>query len=160
MKNFQNSKKTGFLKKIFIKLCRILGFEIIDQNTFEIVTMDKKINDEATIIGKNSINLPLGIVKVTRPVKSLDIIIRTCTSVNMLTQNKNRLFEKEKIEYTLRTIRSLLYSVKSNAQLKNIKISFKVIDHNSSKESLKKIETIFEKFKTKFNLVNLDVTKF
>ena len=83
------------------------------------------VNDEVTIIGKNSINLPLGIVKVTRPVKSLDIIIRTCTSVNMLTQNKNRLFEKEKIEYTLRTIRSLLYSVKSNAQLKNIKISFK-----------------------------------
>ena len=109
MKNFQNSKKTGFLKKIFIKLCRILGFEIIDQNTFEIVTINKKINDEVTIIGKNSINLPLGIVKVTRPVKSLDIIIRTCTSVNMLTQNKNRLFEKKKIEYTLRTIRSLLY---------------------------------------------------
>ena len=49
MKNFQNSKKTGFLKKIFIKLCRILGFEIIDQNTFEIVTIDKKINDEVTI---------------------------------------------------------------------------------------------------------------
>ena len=138
MKNFQNSKKTGFLKKIFIKLCRILGFEIIDQNTFEIVTINKKINDEATIIGKNSINLPLGIVKITRPVKSLDIIIRTCTSVNMLTQNKNRLFEKEKIEYTLRTIRSLLYSAKSNSQIKNLKIGFKVIDHNSSEENLKK----------------------
>ena len=142
MKNFQNSKKTGFLKKIFIKLCRILGFEIIDQNTFEIVTINKKINDEATIIGKNSINLPLGIVKVTRPVKSLDIIIRTCTSVNMLTQNKNRLFEKEKIEYTLRTIRSLLYSAKSNTQLKNLKINFKIIDHDSSGENLKKIEFI------------------
>ena len=117
MKNYQNLKKTGFLKKIFIKFCRKLGFEIIDQNTFEIITIDKKINDEATSIGKNSINLPLGIVKVTRPVKSLDIIIRTCTSVNLLTQNKNRLFEKEKIEYTLRTIRSLLHSVKSNVQL-------------------------------------------
>ena len=42
MKNFQNSKKTGFLKKIFIKLCRILGFEIIYQNTFEIVQSIKK----------------------------------------------------------------------------------------------------------------------
>ena len=160
MKNFQNSKKTGFLKKIFIKLCRILGFEIIDQNTFEIVTINKKINDEVTIIGKNSINLPLGIVKITRPVKSLDIIIRTCTSVNMLTQNKNRLFEKEKIEYTLRTIRSLLYSAKTNTQLKNLKISFKIIDHNSSEENLKKIDSIFKKFETEYNLINLDVSKF
>ena len=101
MKNIKNSKKTGFLKKIFIKLCRILGFEIIDQNTFEIVTINKKINDEQVLLAKILLSLPLGIVKVTRPVKSLDIIIRTCTSVNMLTQNKNRLFEKEKIEYTL-----------------------------------------------------------
>ena len=124
MKNFQNSNKTGFLKKIFIKLCRILGFEIIDQNTFEIVTINKKINDEVTIIGKNSINLPLGIVKVTRPVKSLDIIIRTCASVNMLTQNKNRLFEKEKIEYTLRTIRSLLYSVSNFLKIASIFFKF------------------------------------
>ncbi|MEC7212705.1 MAG: glycosyltransferase family 2 protein, partial [Pseudomonadota bacterium] len=100
MKNIQSSNNSGFFKKIFIKICRILGFEIIDQNKFEIVTIDKKINEETSSIGKNSINLPLGIVKVTRPVKSLDIIIRTCTSVNMLTQNKNRLFEKEKIEYT------------------------------------------------------------
>ncbi len=130
MKNFQNSKKTGFLKKIFIKLCRILGFEIIDQNTFEIVTIDKKINDEATIIGKNSINLPLGIVNVTRPVKSLDIIIRTCTSVNMLTQNKNRLFEKEKIEYTLRTIRSRFYSSKYKKHHKKLKNIFKFIYNN------------------------------
>ena len=45
----------------------------------------------------------------------------------MLTQNKNRLFEKEKIEYTLRTIRSLLYSAKTNTQLKNLKISFKIL---------------------------------
>ncbi len=160
MKNFQNSKKTGFFKKIFIKLCRKLGFEIIDQNTFEILTIDKKINDEASTIGKKSINLPLGIVKITRPVKSLDIIIRTCASVNMLTQNKTRLFEKEKIEYTLRTIKSLLYSVKSNPQLLKIKISFKIIDHNSSKENLKKIDSIFKKFETNYNLINLDVTKF
>ena len=78
----------------------------------------------------------------------------------MLTQNKNRLFEKEKIEYTLRTIRSLLYSAKSNTQLKNLKISFKIIDHNSSKENLKKIDSIFKKFETEYNLINLDVSEF
>ena len=40
MKNIENSKKNSFLKRIFIKLSRKLGFEIIDQNTFEIVTLD------------------------------------------------------------------------------------------------------------------------
>ena len=57
MKNIQSSNNSGFFKKIFIKICRILGFEIIDQNTFKIVTLDKKINDEISVIGKNSINL-------------------------------------------------------------------------------------------------------
>ena len=40
----------------------------------------------------------------------------------MLTQNKSRLFEKEKIEYTLRTIKSLLNS-SSDLQLENLKIN-------------------------------------
>ena len=160
MKNIQSSNNAGFLKKIFIKLCRKLGFEIIDQNTFKVVTVDKKVNEELSIIGKSSINLPLGKVNITRSVKALDIIIRTCASVNMLTQNKSRLFEKEKIEYTSRTIRSLLYSVKSNSQLKKIKISFKVIDHNSSQENLEKIDFIFKNFETNYNLINLDVSKF
>ena len=113
MKNIKNTKKTGFLKKVFIKICRKLGFEIIDQNTFEIVTSGKRINDDLSLIGQNSINLPLGKIKITRQVKALDIIIRTCASVNMLTQSKSRLFEKEKIEYTARTIRSTLHVSKS-----------------------------------------------
>ena len=98
MKNIKNFKKAGFFKKIFIKICRKLGYEIIDQNQFEIVTLNKKINEQVSDIGQNSINLPLGKVKITRPVKALDIIIRTCSNVNMLTQNKARLFEREKIE--------------------------------------------------------------
>ena len=118
MKNIRSSNNSGFLKKIFIKLCRKLGFEIIDQNTFKVVTVDKKVSDNLSLIGKSSISLPLGKVNITRPVKALDIIIRTCASVNMLTQNKSRLFEKEKIEYTLSTIRSLLNSIKENPQLK------------------------------------------
>ena len=160
MKNIENLKKTGFLKKFFIRICRKLGFEIIDQNTFKIVTLNKKINDELSSIGSRSINLPLGIIKITRPVKALDIIIRTCTNVNMLTQSKTRLYEKEKIEYTLRTIRSLLKSAKFNSQLKKIDINFKVIDHNSSKENLEKINFIFKSFNTTFKLINLDVSKF
>ena len=91
--------KKNIFKKIFIKFSKLLGFEIIDQNTFEIVTAGKRINDDLSLIGQNSINLPLGKIKITRQVKALDIIIRTCASVNMLTQSKSRLFEKEKIEY-------------------------------------------------------------
>ena len=160
MKNIKNSKKKSFLKRIFAQILRKLGFEIIDQNTFEIITLDKKINEEIGTIGKNSINLPLGIVNITRPVKALDIIIRSCADVNMLTQNKTRLFEKEKIEYTSRTIRSILNSVKDNSQLEKIKINFKVIDHNSSPTNLEKINSIFQTFKTDYELINLDILSF
>lgn len=160
MKDIKNSKKTSFFKKLFIKICRKLGYEIIDQNSFELVTSNKILNDDLSKLGLNSINLPLGEVKVTRKVKALDIIVRTCASVNMLTQNKTRLFEEQKIEYTLRTIRSLLYSANFDPQLKKLKINFKVIDHNSTEENLKKIGDVFKKFNTDYKIINLDVSKF
>ena len=141
MKNIQNSNKPSFFKKLFIKISRKLGFEIIDQNNFKIVTSNKKISDHLSLLGSKSINLPLGEVKITRKVKALDIIIRTCASVNMLTQNKTRLFEKDKIEYTIRTIRSLLNS-SNDPILEKFKINFKVIDHNSTKENLDTIKII------------------
>ena len=159
MKNINNPNKTGFFKKIFIKLSRKLGYEIIDQNNFKIVTSNKKINNDLSILGRKSINLPLGEVKITRKVKALDIIIRTCASVNMLTQNKTRLFEKEKIEYTVRTIRSLLNSAK-DPKLENLNINFVVIDHNSTNENLKVIDNLFKKFGKNYSLINLDVSKF
>ena len=66
------------------------------------------------------ISIPLGEVKITRTVKSLDIIIKTCTSINLVTQNKKRVFEKEKSEYTFRTINSIINSLKFNEMtLKN-----------------------------------------
>jgi hypothetical protein len=160
VKNIKNTKKTGFIKKVFIKLCRKLGYEIIDQNRFEIPTQNKQISDNLSSLGYNSINLPLGEIKITRKVKALDIIIRTCASVTMLTQNKTRLFEKEKIEYTLRTIKSLLNAVNFGPQLKNLKINFKVIDHNSTKENLERINSIFKNFDARYTLINLDVSKF
>ena len=159
MKNIKNSNKPGFFKKIFIKISRKLGYEIIDQNKFEIITSNKKINEHLSMLGHKSISLPLGEVKITRKVKALDVIIRTCASVNMLTQNKSRLFEKEKIEYTIRTIRSLLNSSKSH-DLEQLEINFKVIDHNSTKENLDLIDSAFKKFKKEYSLINLDVSKF
>ncbi|MDC1159028.1 hypothetical protein OAT08_05655, partial [Pelagibacteraceae bacterium] len=160
MKNIKNTKKTSFIKKIFIKLCRKLGYEIIDQNMFSIPTLNKRISDDLSTLGHNSINLPLGEIKINRKVRELDIIVRTCASVTMLTQNKTRLFEKEKIEYTLRTIHSLLNSVKFSEQLHNLNINFKIIDHNSTDQCLEKIKNIFKNFNTKYALINLDVEKF
>ena len=65
MKNIKESNKSS-LKKIFIKICRKLGYEIIDQNNFEIVTSNKKINEELSLLGNKSINLPLGEVKLLK----------------------------------------------------------------------------------------------
>ena len=159
MKNIKNSNKPSFFKKLFIKISRKLGYEIIDQNNFEIVTSNKKIDEHLSVLGHKSINLPLGEVKITRKVKALDIIIRTCASVNMLTQNKSRLFDKEKIEYTTKTIRSLLNSSK-DPDLDQLEINFKVIDHNSTAENLAAIDSVFGEFSKKYSLINLDVSKF
>ena len=159
MKNIKNSNKHSFFKKIFIKISRKLGYEIIDQNKFEIITSNKKIDEHLSVLGHKSINLPLGEVKITRKVKALDIILRTCASVNMLTQNKSRLFDKEKIEYTTKTIRSLLNSSK-DPDLDQLEINFKVIDHNSTAENLAAIDSVFGEFSKKYSLINLDVSKF
>jgi len=160
MKDIKSNKK-NLLKKIFIKICRFFGYEIIDQSNFFIPTLNKSLDETISIKGKKSINLPLGEVKITRKVKSLDIIIRTCSSVNMLTQNKNRIFEKEKIEYTLRSINSILKSIKY-AQKFTDKLSYRifVVDHNSSKENLKKIENILESYNVEFQMTNLNLNDF
>ena len=66
MKEIKNSNDKNFLKKVFIKLCRIFGYEIIDQNNFSVPSLDKNIGENLSILGKKSINLPLGEVKITR----------------------------------------------------------------------------------------------
>ena len=60
MKEQKNSLKKNYIKKIFIKICRILGYEIIDQSNFSVPTQNKNINDNLNIQGKKSITLPLG----------------------------------------------------------------------------------------------------
>ena len=59
----QNSNK-NFLKKIFTKICRIFGYEIIDQSNFYVPTQEKILNENLSIQGKKSINLPLGEIKI------------------------------------------------------------------------------------------------
>ena len=155
------SKKNNPFKKIFIKICRIFGVELIDQSNFSIPTSNKSINETLSMPGKNSITLPMGKVDITRPVKSLNIILRTCMSVNMLTQSKNRIFEKDKEQYTKRTLISLIKSVDCAKDIfKEVKFKIHVIDHNSSKKQVNDIKTILERSNLSFEILNLKFEEF
>ena len=154
-------KKNNPFKKIFIKICRIFGVELIDQSNFSIPTSNKSINETLSMPGKNSITLPMGKVDITRPVKSLNIILRTCMSVNMLTQSKNRIFEKDKEQYTKRTLISLIKSVDCAKDIfKEVKFKIHVIDHNSSKKQINDIKTILERSNLSFEILNLKFEEF
>ena len=108
------------MKKLFIKIARYLGYELIDQSNFSSPTLNKTLDQELSIINKKSIVLPLGEVKITRKVNSLFIVFRMNTDVEIWDQNKRRLFEKPKIEYSSRSLRSLVRSI--NFCKKNIQI--------------------------------------
>ena len=161
MKKINNSKKNNLIKKLFIKLCRLIGFEIIDQSNLNLPVSKKTATDNLGQIGKKIKTLPLGETKISRPVKSLDIIIKTCTSINLVTQNKKRIFEKNKSDYTFRTINSLINSLNfSKNFLKDIDIKIYIIDDNSKKEDLEKICKMIAKINIKFEIINLDLEKF
>lgn len=161
MKRIENIKKPNFLKKLFVKLCRIIGYEVIDQSNLHLPTLNKQANENLSTLGGKNISIPLGETTIIRKVKSLDIIIKTCTSVNLVTQNKKRIFEKEKSEYTFRTINSIINSLKfSENNLKQIKIKVFIIDHNSKKEDLEKIDNKLKKTNIEFKIINLDLSKF
>ena len=104
--------KENAIKKIFIKLSRKLGFEIIDQNNFVSPTLDRELNLNLSSIEK-SIILPLGEVKLTRKISDLLIIFRTNMNIHIWDQNKKRIFEKHKVEYAKRSLNSLLKSIKN-----------------------------------------------
>ena len=43
------------LKKIFIKISRLLGFEIIDQNSFVSPTLNKELNENLSELRKTNL---------------------------------------------------------------------------------------------------------
>jgi len=160
MKEIKSNKKNP-LTKIFIKLCRVFGFEIIDQGSFSVPTSGKSINESISIPGKRSVTLPLGKVEITRPVRSLDIILRTCMSVNMLTQSKKRMFEKNKEEYTKRTLISITKSANYAKNIfRDIKFKIHIIDHNSEKNQINEMKNILSKSNIDFEILNLKLEKF
>ena len=161
MKEQKILSKKSFFKKFFIKVCRILGYEIIDQSNFYIPTQEKNLNKDLNIQGKKSIVLPLGETKIIRKVKALTIIFRSCTNVHMLTQNKKRLFDKDKSEYTFRSLNSIIVSLNSAIKkFPNIKFDMVVIDHKSKNEDLKQINNIINKANLTKSILSLNVKDF
>jgi len=161
MKIINNSIKITFFKKTFIKLCRLFGYEIIDQNNFIVPTQNKVLNENLSIQGKKSINLPLGEIKITRKISSLTVIFRSCTKVHMLTQNKKRLFDKNKSEYTFRSLNSIISSIKkAEKYFPKIDFDIIVIDHNSSKSDLQQIKEQLKKSNLKNSVISLNVNDF
>ena len=161
MKEQKTQVKTSFFKKIFIKICRIFGYEIIDQSNFYVPTQEKNLGENLNIPGKKSITLPLGEVKISRKVNALTIIFRSCTNINMLTQNKKRLFDQNKSEYTFRSLNSIIASL-NQAKITFPKIEFDivVIDYNSKKEDLEQIEKQLGKSNFKNSMISLDISEF
>ena len=149
------------LKKFFIKICRLLDFEIIDQNQFTSPTLDNSLNENLSKINKKSIVLPLGEVKIKRKINSLNIIFRSNTKVNIWDQNKTRIFDKPKSEYTLRSLNSLLNSVqKAKTQLQNINLNLTIVDDNSDKTTIEKMNLLLNKKEFVFNIINLNQNEF
>jgi len=145
--------KKNIIKKIFIKICKILGFELIDQNEFVSPTLEKEINKNLSNENK-SIIMPLGAVDLTRKVESLLILFRTNTNIEIWDQNKKRIFEESKVEYALRSLNSLIKSIKylENTK-KNIKINLKIVDNGSTETNLDKIKNLLAKFNYKADIV-------
>ena len=161
MKSQNNNSKSNLFKKIFVKICRLFNFEIIDQSSLYFPVSNKYINDELSIIGEKSITIPMGILKTSRPVRSLDIILRTCASVNMLSQSKKRLFDADKSEYTLRTLNSIIKSINNSSKIFNkINLKITIIDHNSETKVINQMKTLLNNQFFKSEIIDLKVENF
>jgi len=137
--------KKNIIKKLFIKLSKVLGYEIIDQSDFSSPTLQKELNEDLSIVNKKSIVLPLGEVKITKKVSTVLIIFRANTNVEIWDQNKKRLFEKPKIEYSIRALKSLIRSINfSKTKYPNIKFKTIIVDDKSKEENLNKIKKLID----------------
>ena len=144
------------MKKLFIKLAKFLGYELIDQNNFTSPTLNKKLNEDLSLFNKKSLVLPLGEVKISRKVKSLLIVFRTNTNIEIWDQNKKRLFEFPKIEYSCRSLNSLIKSIKNlKKKLPYVHLKLIILDDHSNKKNFDKIKAISEKEKSS-EIISLD----
>mgnify|MGYP001189642500 FL=1 len=153
--------KKSIIKKLFIKLSKILGYEIIDQSTFSSPTLQKELNEDLSFINEKSIVLPLGEVKIKKKVKSILIIFRTNTDVEIWDQNKRRLFEQPKVEYSLRALNSLIKSINfSKTKYPNIKFKMIIVDDKSKEQNLNKIRKLMDESNLDISINSLNHEKY
>ena len=159
MKVQNKTRKSSFFKKLFIKISRFFDYEIVDQGDLSFPTISKKGSKNLSNIGIQSLVLPMGRIKIKRPIKSLDIILRTCTSVNMLTQSKKRIFKSNKKDYSLKTLKSLINSINNNKKIfKKVKVKLTIIDHNSDKKVVEKFKKLLKKQFFKSEILDLNIS--
>ena len=166
-KKKQNINNKSFFNKFLIKLIRKFGYEIIDQTNLTVTSKEINANQNLSESGKRSITVPLGETKITRKVESLTIIIRSFTfndSNNnkvMLDQNKKRVFDAPKIEYTLRTIKSIIKSCEEALKnFRDIKIRLIISDDKSSAENLDKINQLLKSTKIESKVIKIKDDEF
>ena len=144
------------IKKIFIKIARILNYELIDQNDFKSPTLESEINQNLRNIEK-SIVLPLGEVKLTKKIKELKIIFRTNTNIHIWDQNKKRIFDHPKIEYAKRSLYSLIKSIENlNDKYPSIVVNLIIVDDKSKYTDWSQREDIKAELKVALILVLAD----
>ncbi len=144
------------IKKIFIKIARILNYELIDQNDFKSPTLEGEINQNLRNIEK-SIVLPLGEVKLTKKIKELKIIFRTNTNIHIWDQNKKRIFDQPKIEYAKRSLYSLIKSIENlNEKYPSIIVNLVIVDDKSKKNNLDQINKLLSEKKINYEIINHD----
>ena len=149
--------KKSIIKKIFIRLSKILGYEIIDQNEFYSPTLEKNLSEDLSTINQKSIVLPLGEVSISRKVNSILIILRANTKIDIWDQNKKRIFEKPKVEYTYKSISSLIKSiVYCKTKYPNIKIKTLIVDDDSDEKTLIHIKKTINSSKLDMEIINFD----
>mgnify|MGYP001226658583 FL=1 len=166
MKNKTISKK-NFFSKFIAKIVRKFGYEIIDQANLKITETNTLASENLSKSGEKSITVPLGSTKITNKINSLSIIIRSYTFGDkdndqvMLDQSKKRIFDAPKIEYTLRTIKSVIKSCElARNNFKDLKIKIFITDDKSNDENLSKINKILNITDIETKLININENEF
>ena len=166
MKN-KSFKSQSLIKKSLTKIIRKLGYEFVDQSNLTLSNEDLYIKENLSKVGKKSLVIPMGETEITRKVKSIAIIIRSYTFGNketkqvMLDQNKKRIFEFSKSEYTFRTINSLIKSCEyAKKNFKDLKFKVFISDDGSNLETLKKINQILNNTRIDSEIINIKKDEF
>ena len=150
-----------FFKKIVIKICRICGYEIIDQNQFTFPSLKNNEYSDLSTINQKSIVIPLGEVNISRKVEALSIIIRTNSNVHISGQNKKRIFNKNKAEYIERSLNSLVHSITLfKKKFNKFKIDLTVVDQSDSETMTLKLKQIFSELNFEVKIIPFDKNEF